>query len=65
MPLFDYKCPKCKKEFSELVKNCEQVVLCPDCKVKSDRIYYGKPSGALGKKPSCCSGHCSTCGGCH
>ena len=65
MPLLDYKCPECKKEFSELVKNCEQEVLCPDYKVKAERIYYGKPAGTFGKKPSGCTGHCSTCGGCH
>ena len=39
MPLLDYKCPECKKEFSELVKNCEQEVLCPDCKNRHHMLF--------------------------
>lgn len=64
MPLFDYKCTKCGKEFEELVKDDTVVVLCPACGEKSERIYYGKVDGSFGKKSHSCSGHCSTCGGC-
>ena len=64
MPLLDYKCKKCGKEFEELVKTVDAEVLCPACGEKAERIYYGKVDGALGKKSHSCSGHCSTCGGC-
>lgn len=64
MPLLDYKCKKCGKEFSELVKNCADDVLCPVCKVKAERVYYGSVCGAFGKKNSGCSGNCSGCKGC-
>ena len=64
MPLLDYKCKTCGKEFSELVKHSEDVVLCPTCKGKAERIYYGQISGSFGKKQGGCSGNCSTCSGC-
>lgn len=62
MPLIDYKCEKCNKEFFELVKNSEDKVTCPHCgSEKINRVYKGKFYGKGGS----CSGGCSTCSGCH
>lgn len=65
MPLLQYKCPKCKKEFDEIVKDCTQEVLCPDCKIKADRCYSGTMFSSTGKSCGGCTGDCKTCGGCH
>ncbi len=64
MPLLDYKCLKCGKKFSELVKNYSQEVKCPDCGEIAERNYSGEVVGGLGKKTSSCTGNCSTCSGC-
>jgi putative FmdB family regulatory protein len=32
MPLFNYKCEKCGKQFEELVRSCSEKVACPECK---------------------------------
>ena len=65
MPILQYRCPRCGKQFDELVKHCEEEVLCPDCKVRAERDWAGKVYSATGKPVKNCSGHCSTCGGCH
>lgn len=64
MPYFDYKCPNCNKQFSELVKNCEQKVYCPNCKSLAERNYSGTILGGLGKKTATCTGDCKHCSGC-
>lgn len=64
MPLLDYKCPSCGKKISELVKNSDAEVLCPDCKTGMERDYSGNVLGSLGKKPSNCAGDCRHCSGC-
>lgn len=72
MPIFEYICQKCKKEFEKLVYG-NQTVSCPKC--KSDNIK--KKLSAFGmsgvKKPfaggssSCSKSSCgkSSCGSCH
>lgn len=63
MPLIDYKCEKCGKEFFELVKSSDEKVKCPDCgNEETRRIYKGK---FIGKGGSSCGGNCSGCHGCH
>ena len=65
MPVLQYKCPKCNKEFEELVKDCFEEVTCPDCNQKAERCWSGKMYSSTGKPPKHCSGNCSTCSGCH
>ena len=65
MPLLQYKCPKCGKEFEELVKSYTDSVDCPDCKQPCNRSYSGTMFTATGKPVKKCSGNCKTCGGCH
>lgn len=64
MPLFDYKCPKCGKKMSKLVKTYDEVVPCPDCGSPLEKDYSGSVVGGLGKKPSSCTGNCKNCSGC-
>lgn len=59
MPLIDYKCDECGKEFFEIVKGDEEIK-CPQCKsTKVKRVYKGKYYGK-----GSCGGSCSTCSGC-
>lgn len=63
MPLIDYKCKKCGNEFFEIVTNDSEKIVCPKCKTEEvERLYKGK---FYGKNGGNCTGHCSTCGGCH
>jgi putative FmdB family regulatory protein len=64
MPILQYKCPKCGKEFEELVKKFDVDVICPDCGEKAQRSYSGTMYSSTGKQPKKCSGHCQTCDGC-
>ena len=64
MPILQYKCPHCGKEFEELVARYTDEVLCPDCKTKAERSYSGEIFSATGKPAKKCSGNCKTCGGC-
>lgn len=65
MPILEYKCSACGKEFEELVKRCDEEVLCPDCGTKAERVWSGKVYSATGKTGKHCSGNCKTCPGCH
>jgi putative FmdB family regulatory protein len=72
MPIFEYKCKKCGKEFEELVRNSEEKVCCPKCESpkvnKKMSVFAHKSSGkfhsssASGGCHSCHSGSCTTCG---
>lgn len=64
MPILQYKCPKCGKEFEELVKKYDERVLCRECGTEAVRSYSGSVWSATGKPAKKCSGNCKTCGGC-
>lgn len=64
MPLLQYRCPKCGKQFDELVKNFTVEVTCPVCGQRAERRYSGEMYSATGKQIKKCSGNCKTCGGC-
>lgn len=64
MPVFEYRCPKCRKRFCELVKKFDEETHCPDCGAKAEREWAGEMYSATGKPAKKCSGNCSTCGGC-
>lgn len=62
MPMIDYKCNDCGKEFFEIVSSSEEKVKCPSCgSCNTKRVYKGKFYGKGGS----CGGDCSCCGGCH
>ena len=64
MPILQYKCRKCGREFEELVKKYDNEVHCPDCGEIAQRSYSGEVYSATGKPVKKCSGNCKTCGGC-
>ncbi len=64
MPVFEYKCPKCGKQFEEFVKKYDDPALCPVCGERGERVWAGTMHSATGKPVPHCSGDCKTCGGC-
>lgn len=64
MPILQYRCPECGKQFEELVKKYTDQVKCPDCGGAAERSFCGEMFTATGKQSKKCSGNCKTCGGC-
>ncbi|MCM1545699.1 MAG: zinc ribbon domain-containing protein [Clostridiales bacterium] len=64
MPVLQYRCPACGKQFDELVKKFSDEVRCPDCGNVAIRQYSGEMYSSTGKPSKKCSGNCKTCGGC-
>ena len=73
MPIYEYQCKKCKKEFECLVLGGEDKVTCPDCNGKNVqrlmsacRFKNGGQGETLSRAASsacatCSGGSCSTC----
>lgn len=64
MPVLQYRCGECGKNFEELVKRFDDQVLCPVCGEKAERSYSGEIFSATGKTVKKCSGNCKNCSGC-
>lgn len=64
MPILQYKCSSCGKEFEELVKRFDDEVKCPGCGSRAERSYSGQMFSATGKQRPHCSGNCKNCHGC-
>lgn len=71
MPIYEYQCLKCRREFEELVFGSSPVVRCPDCacaevkrllSVTAIKTDSGFVSSAGGSGCSGCSSH--SCNGC-
>jgi putative FmdB family regulatory protein len=71
MPLFDFRCKKCRKEFEALVLG-DDIPVCPHCgakkleKLMSTFAVGGKGAGenqaaASSKCSGCSGGSCSSC----
>jgi putative FmdB family regulatory protein len=72
MPIYEYKCMNCDKEFEYLVLGSDSSVVCPECdgnKVKRKMSAcsfkssgsYSSPSSGSSGCASCSSTNCSTC----
>ena len=74
MPIYEFKCAKCKEEFECLVFRSDEAVSCPACDGKNVRRMMsarsfkssgGDVASAAASSSSACSGcaggHCSTC----
>ena len=75
MPIYEYQCDACKKEFEELVSG-DEVLPCPHCGSRTTNKLMSRPcyhmAGGSGHDPSpagggracasCSGGHCATCG---
>jgi putative FmdB family regulatory protein len=46
MKLYEYVCPKCQKAFEEVVKDENEPVECPDCKVPAEKVKLAFPKHA-------------------
>ncbi len=76
MPIFEYKCSQCDKEFEKLVFGNEDVV-CPKCGSPVEKLMSccsfksatGSPSGeykiSASNKSACGSCTASSCASCH
>ncbi len=79
MPIYEYRCGSCNKEFEELVTKDGQVVTCPACgSEKTEKLLScckfrsGDPGvhrmamprpSSGGGCSGCSGGNCSTCSG--
>jgi putative FmdB family regulatory protein len=70
MPIYEYYCPKCEKDFETLVLSSKEKVRCPECQCKGvTRLMSGFAHKSEGGKmvssnsgcSSCSGGTCSTC----
>lgn len=73
MPIYEYKCSKCKKEFEVLIFNLSEKVECKFCGSKKVKRMFstfgigGKDSSSGNSKGDgsscggCSGGSCSTC----
>ena len=72
MPIYEYLCMKCKKDFEFLTLGKGDSVLCPECKSSNVKRQisacsyksngqYSAPSGGSSGCAGCSSGSCATC----
>jgi putative FmdB family regulatory protein len=72
MPIYEYKCMKCNKDFEYLVLGSDSSVSCPECngnKVKRQMSAcsfksdgnYSPSSGSSSGCATCSSSSCATC----
>ncbi|MEF9426841.1 MAG: zinc ribbon domain-containing protein [Candidatus Mariimomonas ferrooxydans] len=71
MPIFEYKCQSCEKEFEKLVSRTDSEVSCPNCSSKNIKKKFSvfgmsgvekQVSSSGSGCTSCSSSSCSTCG---
>jgi putative FmdB family regulatory protein len=70
MPIYEYTCQECKKEFEKLVSGTHPEVSCPGCKsrnIKKKFSLFGmsgveKQAASGSGCSSCSSSSCSSCG---
>ncbi|MBN2124158.1 MAG: zinc ribbon domain-containing protein [Deltaproteobacteria bacterium] len=71
MPIYEYRCKKCNKEFEFLVLGNNDAVTCPECDTKRvERLMSScsfksggdfSPAGGASGCSTCSSGNCSSC----
>jgi len=69
MPIFEYKCQDCEKEFEKLVSGANPEVLCPNCNSKNIKKKFSvfgmsgveKQVSSGSSCNTCSSSSCSTC----
>ena len=70
MPIYEFRCAKCRKDFESLVFKSDEVVACPRCGGDnvsrlmsgfSHKSGNGKMVSSGGGCASCAGGSCATC----
>ncbi len=73
MPIYEYRCTQCHKEFECLVLGSNEAISCPDCEdervkrlmsacnYKSSGDYSSSSSSASSNCSTCSSNNCSNC----
>ncbi len=71
MPIFEYQCQNCEKDFEQIILNPKNKVKCPHCQSskvnKKLSAFSFKSGGKVGAASSslgcssCARPHCSTC----
>lgn len=67
MPIYEFNCKRCKKDFEELMHKNNTCCTCPHCgseeAAKKLSVFGVKGAAAGGTcPPSCQKGSCSSCG---
>jgi putative FmdB family regulatory protein len=66
MPIYEFRCEKCKYTFEDLVRSSTESVPCPKCEGKVKRLLSACVSHVAGGSSAPSTGHSSGgCGGCH
>ncbi len=64
MPIYEYRCEKCKKDFECLVFRQDEQVDCPHCNSKKvNRLMSGFAHKSAGGKMVSSSSGCASCSG--
>ncbi|KIX11424.1 FmdB family zinc ribbon protein [Dethiosulfatarculus sandiegensis] len=64
MPIYEYHCSDCGKDFEILVFKSDEKVTCPECKSeKVERLLSGFAHKCDGPMVSSSGGGCSSCSG--
>jgi putative FmdB family regulatory protein len=66
MPIFEYKCKKCGKQFEELVSgDRNKAIPCPSCKSsETEKLMSAIGSISMGKSIGPCGSSCSSAASC-
>ena len=64
MPIFEFHCQKCDKEFERLVFRSDEAVECPECGQESVNKLMSTCSAKVGYKFTSGSKSASSCSGC-
>lgn len=64
MPIYEYKCNKCKNQFAKLVFNQDTKIECPNCKSEDVEKLISSISSSSGNSPGAGLGSsCSSASG--
>jgi len=62
MPIFDFKCKKCEREFEFFLMKKDEVVVCPFCGGEEvERLISSFRLGGSAREGEGSSGACATC----
>jgi len=71
MPIFEYRCPRCRHSFEQIVRSARERVRCPKCdssSVEKQLSVFSSP-GSRSEESTAPAGGCGGCGpngcGCH